>query len=748
MFSLPQTDMDNPTNAVINAEFSGLFVNETSNPYRSCIQGLANEPITVQALLRRAQAFLDDEADFLGLGDYTQPAIVERLATNRPRICIIQGSPDHPAHLHDSEHALRAAARIWQNGGVPFTFGIPVVCDGTAQSNIGQCYSLVSRNATAMMVNTNFEGHSYHAAYVLSGCDKSPTGILSGLAAADRARRQPARGNAPVWAIFVPAQVMKGGRIPTRTRGKLQDIQQAARHAGDLQLADDIEENCRYILQCASDEAFLGLLERATDLRLIDRLAANTLLDELAAATCDDQGGMCAFNGTGNSSRTLMAALGFVPAGSELLIDAAPSALVARNVDQLFRIINKPRYAVCDLLAANYANAVRIHNATGGSSNLLLHLPCVMRHAGFDVSLFDYAAITETHPVPDIFAHSLTENRDTFVFAQQAQAGLHHGISSVYKVLKELGVEMDWQAPTINEMSWGERVAALDFAVSPQLPQERSVIRTNPVRDLSGTDILHGNFFSSSVLKVAGMSTAMYQRFDGRVFFVRYYENEVACNQDLRSNKLAEILAGLPELTPELLAALCVINGTRQRGEERDDDVMTMLGKGTLAFAFVIAGQGPAAFGMPEMFAPSHSLRHHGVIEKTSILMTDGRYSGVTKGACIGHAVPEAFAGGGIGALIDGDLLWARLSEKRVDLLDRDAFIGGRLVPLNGPPLAERRELIAERRARMEMRQLQIAASSLLDHVADAEFGVVPLAAHRRATIALSHASRAVVSTS
>ena len=737
--------MNNPTNAVINAEFSSLFVHETSNPYRSCIQGLANEPVTVRALLRRAQDLLNDETDFLGMGDYSQPAIVARLAANRPRVCIIQGSPDHPAHLHDAEHALRAAARVWQNGGVPFTFTIPVVCDGTAQSNIGQCYSLVSRNATAMMVNTSFEGHSYHAAYVLSGCDKSPTGILSGLAAADRARRQPERGNAPVWAIFVPAQVMKGGRIPTNTRRKLQEIQQAARRAGDPQLADDIEENCRHILQCSSDEAFLGLLDRAVEQRLIDRPAANALLEELAAATCDDRGGMCALNGTGNSSRTLLAALGFVPVGSELLIDAAPRALVASNVDQLFRIINKPQYAVCDLLAANYANAVRIHNATGGSSNVLLHMPGVMRHAGFDVSLFDYQAITEAQAVPDIFAHSLTENRDTFVLAEQAQAGLHHGMSSVYKVLKDLGVAMDWEAPTINEMTWAERVAAIDFAVAPQLPQERSVIRVRPVRDLSGTAVLRGNFFTSSVLKVAGMSTALYERFDGRAFVVRYYENEVACNQELRSNRLADILAAMPELTPELLAALRVINGS---GRHEQDDVMAMLNKGSLAFAFVIAGQGPTAFGMPEMFAPSQSLRHHGVIEKTSILLTDGRYSGVTKGACIGHAVPEAFAGGGIGALIDGDLLWARLSEKRVDLLDRGAFIDGRLVPLNGPPLAERRELIAARRARMEKRQLQIAASSLLDYVADAEFGVVPLAVHRRATIALPHANKADVGAS
>ena len=723
--------MNTPDHLDITPEFEKLYVDERTNPYRDCIQGLANEPVTVKALLKRAETLLENEPEFSGLGDYSQRVIVERLAANRPRVCIIQGSADHPAHLFDHEHMLRAAARVWQNGGVPFTFGIPVICDGTAQSNIGQSYSMASRNHTAMTVNINFEGHSYHAAYVISGCDKAPTGILSGLAAADRARREPARGTAPVWAIFVPAHVLKGGRIPSAARRKLQDIQEAARTAGDSQLADDIEENFKYILQCSSDEAFLGLLNRAVEQKLIGRAAADVILNELAAATCDDKGGICAFNGSGNSSRTLVSALGFVPAESELLVDEAPTALVARNVDQLFRLINQPTYAVCDVLARNYANAIRIHNATGSSSNLMLHMPAVMRYAGFNVSLFDYETVRDAHPVPDIFAHSLTENRDTFVLAQQAQAGLHHGVTSLYKALTNLGVPMDLDAPTVACKTWRERVSEIAVAVSPQLPQERSIIRIRPIRDISGTDIVRGNFFSSCTLKVSGMSTEMYQRFDGRVFLVRYYANEQECNQELRSDNLVELLAGRPELTPALLNAIRRINGG-----PADQSAVAMIQSGALAFAFVIAGQGPAAFGMPEMFAPSQSLRHHGVIEKSSILMTDGRYSGVTKGACVGHVVPEAFEGGGIGALVDGDLLWVRLSEKRIDLLDKDALIDGNLSPLAHPPLEAREELLAARKNIMLRRQRQIAACNIMDNVTNAEFGVVPLTVHRRATIA------------
>lgn len=718
------------TPEVMNPEFAGLRIEERYNPFRECIQGLANEPITVRALLRRADDLLADEADFAGLGDYGLDVIVERLASNRPRVVIIQGSPDHPAHLFDHEHSLRAAARIWQNGGVPFTFGIPVICDGTAQSNIGQSYSLASRNHTATAVNINFEGHSYHAAYVISGCDKTPTGILSGLAAADRARRQPERGTAPVWSIFVPAHVLKGGSIPKRTRQKLQAIQDAAIAAGDRQLAEDIEENCHYILQCSSDEAFLGQLMRAEEKGLISLAEREQILNELAAATCDDKGGICAFNGTGNSSRTLVAALGFVPAEAELLTDEATTDVVRHNVDLLFRMFNKPEYSVCNLLEKNYANAIRIHGATGSSSNLMLHMPCVMRHAGYDVSLHDYARVRDAHAVPDIFAHSLTEGRDTFVLAQQAAAGLHHGMTSLFKALADLGVPMDLDAPTVAGLSWRERVAAIPVAVSPELPQERSVIRIQPIRAISGTDVMRGNFFSSCTLKVAGMSTESYKRFNGRVFLVRYYENEIDCNDELRSSDLIDRLARLPALTPELLAAIRRFNGAPE-----DESVHTMIERGTLAFALVIAGQGPTAFGMPEMFTPSQNLRHHGVIEKTSMMITDGRYSGVTKGACVGHMVPEAYEGGGIGALVDGDLLWVQLTERRIDLLDTEAFLAGRLLPLPSAPFDARAALIAERRARIEHRQLQVAASSMMDNVTHAEYGVVPMAVHKRARL-------------
>jgi len=167
--------------------FTDLIIEEGYNPYRECIQGTANEPICVLAAINKAWDQVREIAPALDPGAVTQAEIVRRLVSNKPRIAVITGSVDHPAHLRDDLHISLAVLRIWQNGGVPFVFGIPVICDGTAQSNIGQSYSLASRNHTASAVNITFEGHSYHAAYVLSSCDKFPAAVLSGLAAADLA---------------------------------------------------------------------------------------------------------------------------------------------------------------------------------------------------------------------------------------------------------------------------------------------------------------------------------------------------------------------------------------------------------------------------------------------------------------------------------------------------------------------------------------------------------------------------------
>jgi hypothetical protein len=198
-----------------------------------------------------------------------------------------------------------------------------------------------------------------------------------------------------------------------------------------------------------------------------------------------------------------------------------------------------------------------------------------------------------------------------------------------------------------------------------------------------------------------------------------------------------ERLCGTESLDADLLGAVVAANGgaaAQGRQAAEDPDLFRdLVGLGRLAFAFVIAGQGPLAYGMPEMFAPSQNLRHHRLLEASSILVTDGRYSGVTKGPCLGHMVPEAYQGGGIGYLRDGDVLRLDLTAGRLDLLDPRAFRAGRPEPMDPHTDTARTALFTARWDRMEARRLEIAACNVLDGVSDASRGVVPQAVDRRA---------------
>ena len=153
--------------------------------------------------------------------DWSLEAIYDRLEHNAPRIAIIGGSPDHPAHVMDPGTVRPRRAGDLAAGRRPVLASrVPVLCDGTAQSNMGMSYSLQSRNAIAEMIVNQMEAHSYHGAFVIQSCDKMPLAAVSALAHLDTLRRR--RGEAPVFAAFAPAHVLKGGTIPPEVRAELE----------------------------------------------------------------------------------------------------------------------------------------------------------------------------------------------------------------------------------------------------------------------------------------------------------------------------------------------------------------------------------------------------------------------------------------------------------------------------------------------------------------------------------------------
>jgi hypothetical protein len=144
----------------------------------------------------------------------------------------------------------------------------------------------------------------------------------------------------------------------------------------------------------------------------------------------------------------------------------------------------------------------------------------------------------------------------------------------------------------------------------------------------------------------------------------------------------------------------------------------------------VIAGEGPKANGIPEMFYPSEYLNRDPVLRHVAALVTDGRYSGATYGPCLGHASPEALDGGGIGALRTGDVTYMDTAAHRLDVLDAARSLdpkGFDAVALGAAALLARPEL-GERVAWLRRRRLDIPASIrfLLDATTSCMEGVTP----------------------
>jgi dihydroxyacid dehydratase/phosphogluconate dehydratase len=709
-----------------------VVIERGTNPYRENVQGKANEPITVSGLLDRAEQVLS-----LAPIGHSLQAIYDRLETNAARIAIVGGSADHPAHIRDLETVLRAAVRIWQQGGVPFYLAIPVVCDGTAQSNIGMAYSLQSRNAVAAMVVNQVEAHSYHGAFVVSGCDKTPLGITAGLAHLDRIRR--ARGDAPLFATFCPVHVLRGGTIPPGLMDELEDVARRAEEGSHAQIAFDLREACRYILQCIANSTFQGVLTRARHVGLLTERQHKAIERQLAIHTCHPAGGICAFNGTGNSSRHVVSALGLTHPAVELLTAPPDQGRVNQVVDAMFSFANEPAYSVSSLVMRNFANAVRIHSATGGSTNLMMHLVAAMRYAGYDVDVWTMDEIRRHPMVPDIFDYSLTEDRDIYRLAEQCCAGQIRGVETIFYELLRQDVPVDLDAPTVTGTTWRQRLADAT-ALSADGVRDNPIVLSSPRRAQSGIEVLDSNFFESAVVKISGMTDEQLGQFDDQIDVVLFFENEVEANTGLLDARVLDRLQQCPQLTREKLLFIAAYNGraegVRVSLGELDDEALfeAMVQRELLKVMVVISGQGPEAFGMPEMFTPMRHINANRTLHRITALLSDGRYSGTTWGAAIGHVTPEALNGGRIGLLETGDLVHVQLARRRIDLLDPDALARGERVPWEVDLEERRRETAQARCARIRARRNQIAATNRMVGVTDASLGIVPAIISAEAT--------------
>jgi dihydroxy-acid dehydratase len=242
-------------------------------------------------------------------------------------------------------------------------------------------------------------------------------------------------------------------------------------------------------------------------------------------------------------------------------------------------------------------NAAAVVAASGGSTNAALHLPAIAHECGIKFDLFDVANVFKRTPyIADLKPGGRYVAKDLF------EAG---GIPLLMKSLLDQGY-LHGDCITVTGRSLAENIERVKWNGDQDVirPADKPLSRTGGVVGLTGNLAPEG-----AIVKVAGMETL---RFSGPA---RCFDGEEACFEAVKTRRY------------------------------RDGDVL------------VIRYEGPKGGpGMREMLATTASLYGQGKGDKVA-LITDGRFSGATRGLCIGHVGPEAAVGGPIGLIRDGDII-------------------------------------------------------------------------------------------
>jgi dihydroxy-acid dehydratase len=348
-------------------------------------------------------------------------------------------------------------------------------------------------------------------------------------------------------------------------------------------------------------------------------------LEQQACPTC----GSCSGMFTANSMNCLMEALGMaLPGnGSYLATSEARKELAREAGRMIMRLIDAnltPRQVVN---ADTVDNAFALDMAMGGSTNTVLHTLALAREAGVDYSLERINQVAARTPhLCKVSPSGKWHMEDV------DRAG---GISAILKELAKKPGVLNLDRPTVTLCTLGENIASAEI-------RDPEVILSidKPHSERGGLAILFGNLApDGAVVKVGAVAPAMMRH----------------CGPARIYNSQEEACAG-------------ILNGQVQPGD-----------------VVVIRYEGPRGGpGMQEMLAPTANIMGMGLGEQVA-LITDGRFSGGTRGACIGHVSPEAAAGGPIAALVDGDMISIDLLERRLDVQLSPEQMTQRLSEINPP---------------------------------------------------------------
>ncbi len=469
---------------------------------------------------------------------------------------------------------IRQAAR--DNGGTAqVAGGVPAMCDGVTQGQDGMELSLFSRDVIALAAGVALSHNTFDAAIYLGVCDKIVPGLIMATGTF---------GYLPT--IFLPAGPMQSG-IPNDEKAKVR--QQFA----------------------------LGEIGR-------DELMKAEMASYHAAGTCT-------FYGTANSNQMLMEFMGLHMPGSSFVNPDSPlrDALTVHGTKRVMEITNlgDDYRPACDILSEKaFVNGIVGLMATGGSTNLVLHLPAMARAAGVLLEVEDFDEISSVTPLmAKVYPNGLADVNHFhaagglgYMIGQLLDAGLLH--EDVKTVMGD-GLAQYSQEPKLVE-------GLVTFKDGAETSQNDRILRpaSDPFQPTGGLRQLTGNL-GTGVIKISAVAPERHViEAPARIF-----ETQDAVKQAF------------------------------QAGEINTDTIV------------VVRFQGPRMNGMPELHSLTPTLA---VLQDRGLkvaLVTDGRMSGASgKVPAAIHVSPEAAMGGPLAKLQDGDIVRLDATTGSLEVLSDD----------------------------------------------------------------------------
>jgi putative YjhG/YagF family dehydratase len=483
----------------------------------------------------------------------------------------------HTGHWEVNLLVEAAAKEITKRGGMPFAAFVSDPCDGRTQGTAGMLDSLPFRNDAAIVFRRLIRSLPTRKGVLgVATCDKGLPAMMMALA-----------GESQFPSVLVP-----GGVTLPPERGE---------DAGKIQSI-----GARYSHQEIT-------LEEAAD---------------LGCRACATPGGGCQFLGTAATAQMLAEALGMTvphaalaPSGQPIWRDVARRSAVALT-DAVRTGLRLTDYLTDD----SFHNAMAVHAAIGGSTNLLLHLPAIAFHAKCRrMTVDDWIEVNRKIPR---FVDALPNGPANHPTVRLFLAG---GVPEVAWHLREAGL-LRSSARTAVGKTWDEI-----------LDEWRSCERRKKMRDRLESDGVDPDsvILPPSEAKKRGMKgTAVFPT--GNLAPGGSVVKATAIDPSVLDADGVFRMTGPARVFTSETDAIAAVKG--QGDPIRPGEVI------------VLICRGPLGSGMEETYQITAALKHLSFGKRVA-LVTDARFSGVSTGACIGHVGPEALAGGPIGKVLDGDLL-------------------------------------------------------------------------------------------